>query len=364
MNSFYVDSDISIAKTINKNIYSDEKIFNYFKNQIFPTTWQFIGDVDSIPNVGDILPFNFINEFIEEPLILIRNKEQKICVLSNVCTHRGNVLAYEKCNNINGIFCKYHGRRFNLDGKLVSMPEFKEVKNFPSTDDDLHSLPVAHWSKFLFTSISPNLTLQEVLAPMLNRISWLPINEFFYRSDLSKDYHVEANWALYCENYLEGFHIPFVHSGLNEAIDFGTYETICDENIILQIGYSKNETECFDLPSSSIDFGKQVAAYYYWVAPNMMFNFYPWGLSINIIKPISVSKTKVSFLTYMWKEDKYDIGAGSELDKVEFEDEEIVLHVQQGLKSRFYNHGRYSVTREQGTHHFHLLLSKYLCNYE
>ena len=27
---------------------------------------------------------------------------------------------------------------------------------------------------------------------------------------------------LYCENYLEGFHIPFVHHSLNEIVDYGT----------------------------------------------------------------------------------------------------------------------------------------------
>ncbi len=51
----------------------------------------------------------------------------------------------------------------------------------------------------------------------------------------------------------------------------------------------------FDLPEGHVDYGKNVAAYYYWVFPNMMFNFYPWGLSINIVKPIDLNRTKVSF---------------------------------------------------------------------
>ena len=88
----------------------------------------------------------------------------------------------------------------------------------------------------------------------------------------------------------------------------------------------------------------------------MMFNFYPWGLSVNIVQPIAVNKTKVEFITYMWQEDKYDKGAGSNLDKVEMEDEEIVQNVQKGVGSKFYLHGRYSVTREQGTHHFHRMI--------
>jgi choline monooxygenase len=130
----------------------------------------------------------------------------------------------------------------------------------------------------------------------------------------------------------------------------------------LQIGIGKNEDDCFDLPADSEDYGTNVAAYYYWVYPNMMFNFYPWGLSVNIVNPISVNKTRVEFITFMWKEDKYDKGAGSDLDKVEIEDEEIVENVQKGIVSRFYKHGRYSVTRETGTHHFHRLLADSMNN--
>ena len=42
------------------------------------------------------------------------------------------------------------------------------------------------------------------------------------------------------------------------------------------------------------------------------------------------------------------------------EDEEIVEAVQKGVRSRFYTHGRYSVTREQGTHHFHSLIAEFI----
>ena len=88
-----------------------------------------------------------------------------------------------------------------------------------------------------------------------------------------------------------------------------------------------------------------------------MFNFYPWGLSVNIVKPLSLHQTKVSFVTYIAEPDRHNKGAGSGLDTVELEDEEVVEAVQKGVRSRFYSHGRYSVTREQGTHHFHRIIA-------
>ena len=177
---------------------------------------------------------------------------------------------------------------------------------------------------------------------------------------ISRDYLVHSHWALYCDNYLEGFHIPFVHEGLNKVLDYGNYRTEIYDHCNLQIGYTDDASEVFDLPKDHIDYGKNVAAYYYWVFPNMMFNFYPWGLSLNIVRPIDIQKTKVSFITYVYDKNKLDGGAGSNLDKVEREDEFVVENVQKGVRSSFYKAGRFSPKREKGVHHFHRLLSEFL----
>ena len=156
------------------------------------------------------------------------------------------------------------------------------------------------------------------------------------------------------------FHIPFVHAGLNQVLDFGEYTTEIFKLSNLQLGIGKKGDVCFELPQTSPDYGKEIAAYYFWVFPNMMFNFYPWGLSINIVEPLEVSKCRVRFLTYVIDEAKFGQGAGSGLNTVELEDEEVVENVQKGIRSRFYKHGRYSVKREQGTHHFHSLIAQYM----
>ena len=171
--------------------------------------------------------------------------------------------------------------------------------------------------------------------------------KFIFSKTKSKEYIVNANWALYCDNYLEGFHIPFVHKDLTQNLNYGEYETEIFKCSNLQIGIGNDNDDCFDLPRDSIDYGKKIAAYYFWLFPNLMFNFYPWGLSINIVIPISPEKTKVKFLSYIWKDDKLDIGAGADLDKVEKEDEEIVEQVQKGVKSRFYDRGHFSPSMEK-----------------
>jgi len=360
MPRFFVDPDIAKAKTLDSDFYTSAEVFEQCREKIFATSWQFLGNDELVKDNSEVYPFTLLPGYLDEPLLLTKDKTGELNILSNVCTHRGNIVVEKACKTTN-LRCRYHGRMFNLDGKFISMPEFKEVENFPSKEDDLPLLTLFKWSKWLFTSLNPIYSPDLFFRDMMERVSWMPLDEFKFRPELSRTFQVQANWALYCENYLEGFHIPFVHAGLNAVIDFGDYATeLFFPYSSLQLGLAKTDKNCFDLPDLSPDHGKNVAAYYFWVFPNLMFNFYPWGLSVNIVEPVSVDECRVRFLSYVWEESKLDKGAGSGLDKVEQEDEEIVENVQRGVRSRFYKHGRYSVTREQGTHHFHRLLSEFM----
>ena len=359
MKALIMDKNIATAKTLNTDFYLKDEYFEAAKEKIFSKAWQFVGDTDQVKESGTVHPVNLLEHYINEPLLLSRDKSGTLHCLSNVCTHRGNLLVEQPCQ-LKDIRCKYHGRRFSLGGKFQSMPEFKEVENFPTADDDLNSIPTYEWSKWIFTSLNSSIPADHFLGPMMERVKWMPLADFKFRPDLSKVYLVTSNWALYCENYLEGFHIPFVHAGLNATIDYSSYAIELNKYSSLQTGIAKEGELTFDLPKDSPDYGKKIAGYYFWVFPNMMFNFYPWGLSINIVDPIATDKCKVSFLSYVWDESKLQHGAGSDLHKVEMEDEDIVQNVQKGIRSRFYKHGRYSVKQEKGTHHFHCLISEFM----
>lgn len=359
MSIFSIDARIARAKTLHTDFYTNPSYFEAAKERIFAPSWQFIGDTDSVPTPHSVYPFTLLPHFLDEPLVLTNNTDTEIHCLSNVCTHRGNLVATAPCV-VKQLRCGYHGRKFALDGAFVSMPEFQEVENFPCEADDLAQIPLLQWGKLLFANLEPHLSEADFFGDMQARMNWFPMEDLVFRADLSQDYEVNAHWALYCENYLEGFHIPFVHAELNAVLDFGNYTTEIFKYSNLQLGIGNEGDICFDLPPSSPDFGKNVAAYYWWVFPNMMFNFYPWGLSFNLVQPISPTKTKVSFLVYVSDESKLGQGAGSGLDTVELEDEAVVEQVQLGIRSRFYQHGRYSVRHEKGTHHFHGLIADFM----
>ncbi len=352
-----IDLDIARASTLPGWFYGDPQVYRVMRERVFPRSWHLVADTDSVKVPGQTHPFTLLEGCLDEPLVLVRDEHDAIHCLSNVCTHRGTIVVEhggrERC-----LTCRYHGRRFRLDGTFEYMPEFQQAQGFPTEADNLRRVPFAAWRKFIFANLDASAPpLDETIGDMARRCDWLPLDDLAFDATRSKEYLVRANWALYVENYLEGFHIPFVHAGLNEAIDYGSYRTEIYARSNLQLGIAKGAEACFEPPPASPDHGQRVAAYYWWLFPNTMFNFYPWGVSVNVVRPLGPELTRVSFLSYVLDRSRLDQGAGAGLDRVEREDEAVVEAVQRGVRSRFYGRGRYSPTREQGVHHFHRLMA-------
>jgi choline monooxygenase len=338
MPAFEIHPEIRKAWTLPSRFYTDEAFFERAKERIFARSWQLVGQIEDF---SQLEPRMLLPGFLDEPILLSRTNEGVKC-LSNVCTHRGKILV-EASTEGNLIRCGYHGRRFSLDGKFLSMPEFEGVEGFPSAADDLTEYALAEWNGFYFVSCNA----VEEPVPFLDDVDTglSDVNYEELRLAGSQEYMVEAHWALYCENYLEGFHIPYVHKGLNEIVDYGSYTTELYRYSSLQTGF---------------DDDGRIAGKYLFIFPNTMLNFYSWGVSVNIVEPISPDRSRIRYLTYVSDKSKVGTGAGGDLHRVEMEDDAVVESVQRGIRSRNYDRGRYSPTREQGTHHFHRLIAEFI----
>ena len=247
-----------------------------------------------------------------------------------------------------------------MSGEFKSAPGFKEALNFPLKEDNLTLLPVINSNDFIFTSLNENNIFNNIFNQMNEKLDWYPFDKLNYCEKSSKEYIIDAHWALYCENYLEGFHVPYVHEGLNDNIDFSSYKTELLDNGVLQYTYSSSDRNTFNNINGAPKSLHNIYAYYYWFFPNIMFNYYSWGLSINIIEPINKEKTKIKFLSYPIKGKAQPKNSNSSIEKVELEDQKVVINVQKGIKSQAYEKGRYSTKHELGVHYFHQLLSRYL----
>ncbi|MFN6114156.1 MAG: aromatic ring-hydroxylating oxygenase subunit alpha, partial [Bacteroidota bacterium] len=130
MKNIFVDPDISKAETLPGWFYHDVNVFESMKDKVFASSWQWIGDANVVPLPNTAHPLTFMDGYLNEPMVLVRSADDTLRCLSNVCTHRGNVVVHHPgpCRQLT---CMYHGRRFAQDGTFLSMPEFSQTQDFP-----------------------------------------------------------------------------------------------------------------------------------------------------------------------------------------------------------------------------------------
>ena len=369
---FPVDPDIASARTIDPRAFGDEGIFRAFAQSLFPASWQLLrcpvswvsgSCAHTVKSAA--LPVTLLPGSVNEPLLLTLDGAGHESLLSNVCTHRGNLLcgtASEHPQGADELVCGYHGRRFGFDGQLRSMPAFEETRDFPSDRDHLPRLELERVGPLRFTRLTSDArfstSFDVASAPLAALLAEYEGLELRFDEAGTRDFDVQANWALYVENYLEGFHVPFVHRGLNRALDPATYRTELLPSGVRQVGLARVIDGQAQGPCLRRSAQAGVAADYLWLYPNLMVNAYPWGLSVNIVEPTGPRTCRVRYLTLIARPELCDQGAGMDLDRVEAEDGQIVERVQRGVDARLYRGGRFSPTHEQGPHWFERMLSR------
>ena len=340
-----IDPDVARAETIDVRLHFDPAAHAEVLERVFARSWQLVPFPEPTERIN---PFVLLDGGLDEPLVLTRDGAEER-VLSNVCTHRGALVA-EAASDAKGMRCRYHGRRFDLDGSLGSCPGFEGAQDFPRPTDRLAEVELHRIGPLRFVSIAPALAFEEWSAPIRAALTEFDGESFTFDPSATRAFEFDASWAVYCENYLEGFHIPFVHPGLNAGLDFSRYRVELEPHAVRQLGHSSSNERCLRR-------GEGVVAEYLWLYPNLMVNVYPWGLSINVIEPLGPGRTRVRYRRWVARPELVEQGVGSGLDQVEAEDQEVVVSVQRGVRSRLYPGGRFSPEHETGTHHFQRLLA-------
>lgn len=336
------------AETIPASWYTSSEMTAIENEAVFARSWQLVGREAELRNAGD----HIVTNIADEPIIIVRDKDNSLRGFFNVCRHRGGPLATENgCSS--HLQCKYHGWTYNLDGTLKATPDFDGVDDFDKTNVKLPSIEVEVWHGLVFARIEAGApTLQELTEGIDERLGTLKLGELTFHSRVS--YEVKCNWKVYVDNYLEGYHVPIVHPELVKLYDFRSYKTEVRKWYSFQHSPLSGEENIYSSGDGE--------ALYYFIWPNLMLNILPGRLQTNIVESVDESNCIVHFDYY------YADGTSSEkitadLDfshVVQHEDIDICEYVQRGLRSRSYNKGRFSVKREEAVYHFQNLLKKEL----
>jgi choline monooxygenase len=364
-----VHEQIECAHTLASKFYTHPAFLDAEKSRIFGRTWQLAGTLNTScgeqngtkRTIADPETF-FTADVIGEPVVIVRDKQGTLRAFSNVCRHRaGPIASGSDCKNV--LRCGYHGWTYALDGRLIGTPDVEGVEFFDRSTMGMFPLRLETWEQLIFVNFDPNA---EPLAAYLGRIPEQARGFQFegLQSVERRDYVIDCNWKVYVDNYLEGYHIPIAHPGLMREIDYAQYRTDTYRYYSQQfapIRAMKSEDACerFYAPGTDLQ-----GALYFWIFPNLMLNIYPDNLSTNLIVPLSHDKTLTIFEWFFHDTRSEKVRerikrAVAFSDEVQQEDIDLCRNVQRGLNSSTYDRGRYSVKRENGVHHFHMLLSEF-----
>lgn len=332
------------ATTLPGYMYADPAFHAFEAQSIFARSWQLICGAEKLADAGD----HVVSEIAGKPIILVRGDEGTLRAFFNVCKHRAGPLALVD-GNANQLQCKYHGWTYKLDGQLRAAHEMQQAKDFDISCIHLDAIKVQEWEGLVFACVGAAPAFDQVFGGIRERIKPIDLTKFRFHSSIA--YDVESDWKAYVDNYLEGYHLPHVHPGLNKLLDYRQYTT----NLAEWYSYQQSPLDGEQGPYAAGE------AHYYFIYPNMMLNILPGRLQTNRVVSLASGRCRVLF-DYFYTD--LESAAAKKMiaedfafsDEVQKEDIGICERVQKGLASGVYTAGRLSPKRESGVHHFQELV--------
>ena len=343
------------------------------KDKIFADKWTVIEVASSVPNSGDAKPCNLLGI----PLIILRDKENKIKVFHNVCSHRGFKLLDKSCSLKNVLSCPYHSWTYDFEGKLVATPNIgglniHESDKFDKSKSNLKEIRSKVWMDIVFININNNeIEFEEYIKPLEDRWSKFISKENQSLLVHSKDHgyfslDVKSNWKFAIENYCESYHLPWIHPELNNVSNIGDHYHIQSlPNRFAGQGSDKynqpikgNKT-FNNFPNWPNDLAKK--SEYIALFPNVMIGLHIDHFYVFWLEPKTINETKEHLRMYYVGEESANGTEFTEMRKqnskfwkdVMNEDIKAIEGMQAGRNSPVYNGGNFSPVMDKPTHQFH-----------
>ena len=333
------------ATALAAHYYADAAMAAFDRHAVFDRAWQLVAHASRLRQAGD----HAVADLAGLPVIAVRGADGAIRVMHNVCRHRAGPIALCDGLGAKSLRCRYHGWTYTLDGQLRSAPEMKHADRFAVADIRLPQLAVPVWQGLVFAAVDVDRApgFDEFVAGIDARLGahgGLQDHAGHHRVA----YDIACNWKVYVDNFLEGYHVPFVHPGLNRLLDYRSYRTELSRWHSLQWSPLESDPGLYGNGD----------ALYYWLWPNTMLNILPGRLQTNVVVPLGVDRCRVVFDSY-YADAADGARRAADLafsDEVQHEDIGICEDVQRGFASGSYAPGRLNPLRETGVHHFHEML--------
>jgi Rieske 2Fe-2S family protein len=194
------------ARHLPGGVYSSPEIYALEKERIFMTHWLAVARVEELPNVGDYMTFEVMNE----PIIVSRPGENEISACMNMCLHRGVAVA-SGSGNARGFSCPYHAWFFGVGGELKTAPGMKESE-VDLKGARMRPLHVRLWRGWVFVNFAERpMPFEDYIGVMGDALWWFQSGECRLARKAVID--VKCNWKFLVENLIDIYHVGVIHRG-------------------------------------------------------------------------------------------------------------------------------------------------------
>jgi len=211
---------------VHTSLYTDPAIFDQEMDKIFSSTWVWVAHASEIPEAG-----SYKNTYIgKQPVIVVRDRKQKVHVLLNRCRHRGATVCEDKKGKTNSFVCPYHGWSYSLDGALRGVPHPESYADMlDKAELPLVSLRVEEYAGMLFATFKDDIEpLVDYLGPARK---WMDLfmkqgAGFPIKVQGEHRFRFPGNWKIQLENTTDAYHFPLVHKSFLSSVDKQTEEML------------------------------------------------------------------------------------------------------------------------------------------
>jgi phenylpropionate dioxygenase-like ring-hydroxylating dioxygenase large terminal subunit len=211
---------ISEPLVVGAEAYVSEDYARAEADRLWPKVWQHACRVEEIPNVGDYVTYDIMNDTI----LIVRSEPDKISAFYNVCAHRGRRLV-DGCGHTKQFRCRYHAWRYNLKGEVVHILD--EADWDGALDKAGLRLPQVKsdtWGGWVWINMDPNcVPLREYLEPIASMLDPYEIDKMRYR--WRQWCYFDCNWKVAMEAFMEAYHVEGSHPQLLKHAEFYTWST-------------------------------------------------------------------------------------------------------------------------------------------
>ena len=196
--------------------YTSPQWFECEQQQLFAQTWQFVGMREEWPQTGH---YKCV-DIGRAPIVIVADADGKLRAFHNICRHRGTQLLSGSGQLDSGIRCPYHSWRYSLSGALQGLPQPDLFPGIQKTQLGLLPAAVETWKGMVFVHTGPQAgPLASWFAGLEERLG--PHQPQELREAVVHRYVIRANWKVFVENYLDGYHLRYLHRYSAAAYDHG-----------------------------------------------------------------------------------------------------------------------------------------------